>query len=77
MAAKRSVKSGDIQAYIKDWAIPETSAINVYDDICNSYGNNEVYYAAVLRRIHTFRTGHQLQKYKSGSKHSIVPENHF
>jgi hypothetical protein len=50
VAGKRSDKSAKIWAYIlKAPAKLSKSAINVYNDICTDYGNNELFYATFSR----------------------------
>jgi hypothetical protein len=47
MAGKRSVKSAEIRTpKLKQVG---KSVINVYNDVCDIYGNNEVYFATVSR----------------------------
>jgi hypothetical protein len=47
MTGKRSVTSAELLAYIKARAKLGKSAINVYNEISNIYGYNEVSFATV------------------------------
>ena len=62
MACINAHQNVKIRAYLKAQAKPGETAVNVYNDICNIYSNNEVPNATVSRCMHKFKNWHRTMK---------------
>lgn len=57
MAGKRSVKAAEIRAYIKTRCQLGVSAKEIFGELCDVHGQNEVSYATVTRWVKKFKSG--------------------
>ena len=59
MVEKRSEKWLQIRSYIQARQKLAISAKNIFKEICDIYGNNEVSYSTVTRWISKFKSGRE------------------
>ena len=78
MVGKRSINSAKIRSYIHTRYKLGIKAKEIYHEICDAYGTNEVSYTTVTRWIRRFKKGVDSVEDASrpGRKHSaITPKN--